>query len=272
MDFVMIAGDTLEEMEENKFKWTVNMSAKVERLRDFVGLENSNLLRIVAATVDIVKAKLGNNKKANAEMVHKWLVDNVNWGALQTPDLSTVQRHMKNWNAIGKNEKVINLIESAVQRWGRGNLLDWPTKLQTIVNKTDPPSLGYVVEALVTHMWRKGDRDPYGNTELGRVIADILWVRYYDKVFLRAHPEVFQSSSASDVTAKVKDLLNSPLAFFSKTEGPDRDPTWLLSFPNEALKLYMKHYQELAQGFYAPEIRFGKQQLEIWKTAVPSVS
>ena len=71
MDFVMIAGNTPEEMEENKFKWTVNMSAKVERLRDFVGLENSNLLRIVATTVDIVKAKLGHNKKANVELVHQ---------------------------------------------------------------------------------------------------------------------------------------------------------------------------------------------------------
>ena len=38
MDFVLIKGSTPEEVEENKFKWAVNMSAKVERLRDFVGL------------------------------------------------------------------------------------------------------------------------------------------------------------------------------------------------------------------------------------------
>ena len=34
IDFVLIQGSTPEEREENSFKWTVNMSAKVERLRD----------------------------------------------------------------------------------------------------------------------------------------------------------------------------------------------------------------------------------------------
>ena len=255
MDFVMIAGNTPEEMEENKFKWTVNMSAKVERLRDFVGLENSNLLRIVATTVDIVKAKLGHNKKANVELVHQWLVDNVRWGAFHCPDQTTVQRHMKNWSAIGKNEKVISLIESAVQRWGRNNLLDWPSKLQMIVVKTDASTLGYVVEALFAHMWRKNMADPYGVQELSRVIAEILWVRSYEKAFMKAHPEVFQSLAASDMTAKAKRLLNSPLDFFLKTEGPDRDPTWLQSFQTDALRCYMKHSLELAQGYYAPEIK-----------------
>ena len=233
------------------FKWTVNMSAKVERLRDFVGLENSNLLRIVAATVDIVKAKLGHNKKANVELVHQWLVENIRWGAFHCPDQNTVQRHMKNWSAIGKNEQVMSYIESAVQRWGRNNLLDWPTKLQIIVVKTDAKSLGYVVEALFAHMWRKNMGDPYGAQELSRVIAEILWVRSYENAFMKAFPAVF----GSDMTAFAKHLLNNPLAFFLKAEGPDRDPTWLLSFPTDALRCYMKHALELAQGFYAPEIK-----------------
>ena len=88
----MIEGSTPEEMEENMFKWIVNMSAKVERLRDFVGLENSDLLRIVAAIVDIVKTKLGHNKKVNVEFVHQRLVDNIHWGAFHCPDQTTVQR------------------------------------------------------------------------------------------------------------------------------------------------------------------------------------
>ena len=58
MDFVLIQGSTPEELEENIFKWGVNMSAKVERLRDFCGLENTNLLRIIAKAADFVKAKL----------------------------------------------------------------------------------------------------------------------------------------------------------------------------------------------------------------------
>ena len=44
-DFIAIQGSTPEEIEENKFKWAVNMTARVERLRDFVGLEHANLLR-----------------------------------------------------------------------------------------------------------------------------------------------------------------------------------------------------------------------------------
>ena len=35
MDFVLIQGASPEEIEENMFKFSVNLSAKVERLRDF---------------------------------------------------------------------------------------------------------------------------------------------------------------------------------------------------------------------------------------------
>ena len=261
MDFVMIQGNTPEEMEENMFKWSVNMSAKVERLRDFVGLENCNLLRIVAKTADIVKTKLGQNKKANAELVHKWLVTNVTWGTFGCPDVNTVQRHLTNWAAIEKNKNVVQHIESAVQRWGRNNLLDWPTKLQIVVTRTDASSIGYVVEALFCHLWRKNTADPYGAKELGTVIGQILWVRSYEKSFVKAYPAVFQCPpGCSDEEAKkgmafVKHLMSSPSAFFAKTEGPDRDPTWLQSLPTEVLRSYMKHSLDLAQGFYAPEIK-----------------
>ena len=53
----------------------------------------------------------------------------------------------------------------------------------------------------------------------------------------------------------VKLFLDSPLAFFSKTEGPERDMTWLHSLPTEALRLFMKHALDLAQGFFQPEIK-----------------
>ena len=48
MDFILFTGETPEEIDENKFKWAVNMTSRVERLRDFLGLETCNLLRIVA--------------------------------------------------------------------------------------------------------------------------------------------------------------------------------------------------------------------------------
>jgi hypothetical protein len=50
-------------------------------------------------------------------------------------------------------------------------------------------------------------------------------------------------------------LLDSPLAFFMKTEGPERDPTWVQSLPNEAQRCFCKHALDIAGGLYQPEIR-----------------
>ncbi len=62
------------------------MCAKVERLRDFVGLETSNMMRIVATAAEIIKKnKLVSGKQVNAAIVHKWLVENVNWGRVSLP-------------------------------------------------------------------------------------------------------------------------------------------------------------------------------------------
>ena len=130
MGFVWVSGDTPEEVSENEFIWAVNLSAKAERLRQFVGLENTNHTRIVAKATDIVKMKLGGNKKADAASVRKWMVDNVRWGAFERPDVQTVARHMTNWAAISKQKVVVQLMEAAVQRWGRNNLFDYPTKMQ----------------------------------------------------------------------------------------------------------------------------------------------
>ena len=56
--FIHIAGGSTEEIEVNKFKWGVNMSARAERLRDFVGLSNANFLRIVARAADLVQRQV----------------------------------------------------------------------------------------------------------------------------------------------------------------------------------------------------------------------
>ena len=52
-------------------------------------------------------------------------------------------------------------------------------------------------------------------------------------------------------------FLDSPLAFFMKTEGPERDPTWVQSLPNEAQRCFCKHALEIASGQYDPEIKGG---------------
>ena len=81
-------------------------------------------MRIVAAAADIVKGKLASGKKASPEAVRNWMADNIRWGVFSCPDVLTVQRHMNNWTAIARNAKALQLIESAVQRWGRNNLLE----------------------------------------------------------------------------------------------------------------------------------------------------
>ena len=168
MDFVLTQGDSAEEIKENMFKFGVNMSAKVERLREFVGLENMSLMRIVAHATDIVKAKLVHSKKANAEVVYQWLVANIHWGAMKTPEMETVQRLVTNWVGTSKDKRASDLIESAVQRWGRDNFLDWPTKIGLVVQKTDAASMVYVLEWLYADMRRQNKPDPYGTIDLKR--------------------------------------------------------------------------------------------------------
>ena len=96
---------------------------------------------------------------------------------MRCPNAEIVERLLLNWTSVQSNSKVLEVIEAAVQRWGRNNLLDWPTKIGTIVTKTDASSLGYVVESLYTQMWRKNAADPYGASELKKVVVEILWVR-----------------------------------------------------------------------------------------------
>ena len=74
------------------FKFSVNLSSRVERLRDFCDLESNNLMHIVATAADFVKTKLASGKKPSDQLVHAWLVDNVRWGAYHCPDVATVAR------------------------------------------------------------------------------------------------------------------------------------------------------------------------------------
>ena len=168
---------------------------------------------------------------------------------------------MTNWGAIQKNTKALDVIEGAMQRWGRSNLLDWPTKLAAIVSGSDASSLRYVVEALYTHMRRQNMPDPYGVKELKRIINDILWARTYVRSMAHQYVLLFKSPTDSAdklgalTSSLVTQILESPLAFFMKTESHERDPTWMQSLPNEALLCFMKHALDVFQGLYQPVIR-----------------
>ena len=179
---------------------------------------------------------------------------------------------MENLAALQKSPAALDLIEAAVSRWGRDNLLDWPTKVGLIVQRTsDSASLLYVVEALYTRMWRMGLKDPCSSNALSDVIGEIIWAKTYMALVLRNYPEVFSTRCNSDDAERnadesvasiktAKSYLDSPLKFFLQTEGPDKDPTWLQAMPSEALRLVMKHCTEVAQGFYKPGIQGALKQ------------
>ena len=111
--------------------------------------------------------------------------------------------------------------------------MDWPTKLGIIVQKTDERSLVYCVEALHTRMWRSGNKDPYVNSGMADVIAEILWAKSYMASFLRLYPYVFnaccRSSDASttveeratqSIISMAKRYLDSPHPLVPRHGGP----------------------------------------------------
>ena len=165
---------------------------------------------------------------------------------------------MNNWASLAKCSRVVELIEAALTRWGRNNLLDWPTKLQVIVNKTDATTMRYVVEVLYVQMWRDNTPDPMGVAELKRTVPEILWVHAYLRNVALKYKELFQapdSSSAASALKLVKEWIRSPLAFFVTTESSERDSTWLQAMPNEAPRFVMKHVLDLHQGYFSGEIK-----------------
>ena len=239
MDFILISGDTPEKINENKFKFAVNLSAQAETLREYVGLAQENLLLIIREAQQFVNThKMTQQDLAKA--VQDWLAKNINWGVHATPDQPTVERHLRNLRAIEACPQVLKHIESATTRWGRGHLLDWPTKLQIIVRKTDHHNILYVVETLIAHMWRKNHIDPYSTLVLPKIVDDILWVRSYERSFARRYQDIFDETQNSALS-----YINNPLDFFRLTEGPNKDPTWVQSYGAEALRMYMKHSLEL---------------------------
>ena len=54
---------------------------------------------------------------------------------------------------------------------------------------------------------------------------------------------------------KVKNIIQSPLAMYDLTEGPSRDVTFAQSLPNESLRTFFKHAQDVLGRYYAAELK-----------------
>ena len=57
-------------------------------------------------------------------------------------------------------------------------------------------------------------------------------------------------SAAARQAKVIAQVLKSPLKFFETLEGPNKDPTFVTALPTEALRMYVKHIQEMYQNFY----------------------
>ena len=133
MDFVLIAAKSPEELEEKKFVWNVNLGAKIERLREYIGLDSLNLMRVIAHARDITSAQQSGGRRASFKIAHAWLAANIKWGIRKCPN--EVDHQLRCWERLEKAPKALELVEVALQRWGRDNLLDYPTKIRIITEK-----------------------------------------------------------------------------------------------------------------------------------------
>ena len=262
MDFIKIEGDNAQEQQDNKFKWAINFSVKAERLRDFIGLEASNLLRIVAHAASIVNR----GTKPDAAAVSAWLNEHIKWGTFHCPDVKTIERHLKNWEAISKSKRAVQLLDAATQRWGRENLLDWPTKLQEIVSRSagDTTMLQFLVEQFFVLMIRTQEKDPMGVTELKKTITDFCWVRKYFRLCMQQYAAMFQNpddgnnevpTSGANPIKLCRHFHENPYESFMKTESTEKDATWIQALPNEPLRAFIQHAKDMNALHYKSEIR-----------------
>ena len=76
---------------------------------------------------------------------------------------------------------------------------------------------------------------------------------------MMSYPKIFQVAASAAIPevlmTKVKNIAKSPMAMYNLTEGPSCDPTFSQSLPNEPLRLWFKHTQEVLAGHYLPEVK-----------------
>ena len=105
-DFYLFEGSE-DEVEEQIMKHIINLPAATERLRDFCGLDTSNLMRIAGEVQELLKDQSQGKAIPSPEKVYQWLInpDNIKWGVYHVPSLRTIKDLLKNWDALKKNRQ-----------------------------------------------------------------------------------------------------------------------------------------------------------------------
>ena len=63
------------------------------------------------------------------------------------------------------------------------------------------------------------------------------------------------AESVARVIQTVKSNIHNPLAMYEQTEGDSRDVTFVQSLPNEPLRLFYRHAQDVLRGYYTAELK-----------------
>ena len=61
--------------------------------------------------------------------------------------------------------------------------------------------------------------------------------------------------TSTKLVKTLRQAILSPLAMYELTEGNDRDVHFAQTLPNEPLRLFFKHAQDVLAGFYTPELK-----------------
>ena len=174
------------------------MPAATERLRDFCGLDQGNLMRVAAEVRKLVSSQTPGNRVASAAEVHTWMVnpENIHWGLYHVPSLRAVSDLLRHWDSLKKIPGALALIDRAKCEFGRDNLFEWPTKLANILEKAPQQLVTYIMESLLAFMLRNKTSDPFSAMELkkekGGVIEILLWQRRYLWQLHQEYSEMFE--------------------------------------------------------------------------------
>ena len=196
------------------------------------------------------------------------MVQNVRWGLYHQPTEKTVKKLMANADAVLGNPLVAEVVDRALIEFGRDNLFDFPSKLNTLVHKcASPADLVFTVRWIYAHMQDKRVKDPFSDRELdGKtgVVAQCHWQRSYVDHLLQEHVAIFakpesavsagadQGSERQNLWAQVRNCLQDPLALH---EQINRSVTWLQSLPNKPMRLAVAHVADLYRNFYVAELK-----------------
>ena len=89
-DFIPFDGT---DPEAQIMKHIINTPAAIERLRDFCGLDQGNMMRIAAEVRKVLEGQTPGKVAASAAEVHTWTInpDNICWGLCDVPTLRTIK-------------------------------------------------------------------------------------------------------------------------------------------------------------------------------------